>query len=262
MYSKVQQLYYDRNPINDVSASLHYYKAEEFQSPTRSTVPLLALLKDGNEILKSLLVKLQMNTNCDLHLEYTVHPPKGSGRPSQTDLMVRWQADTLAIEAKWTEPRYETIGEWARQGDTPENHSKVLRGWLGLLQPHAARILQVEDFTDAVYQVVHRAASACHKSERPRLAYLHFKPDPSGQGATSAQYQSDLEHLHNLLGNPTNFSFHLIEIEIRPTAAFEQIKNLRKGSAETARSVCDALQNGPLFEFIGTHLQAARGASL
>jgi hypothetical protein len=225
-------------------------------------VPLLAVLKDGYEILKSLLVELHMNTNSDLHLEFTVDPLKGRGIASHTDLMVRWQADTLALEAKWTEPRYETVAEWTRRGRTPGNRECVLRGWLDLLQPHAARVLNLDDFSGAVYQMVHRAASACYNAEHPRLAYLHFIPDPSGQGATSAQYQSDLEHLQDLLGNPARFNFHLIEVEIRPTAAFERIKSLPKVSAKTAYTVRAALENGPLFEFTDFRLQAVKGASL
>ncbi len=255
-----QQLYYDKKPISDVSAALQCYPGKEFQSPTRSTVALLSLLKDGKETLKYLLVKLQMNADSDLHLEFTVDPPKGKGIASHTDLMVRCQGDTMAIEAKWTEPRYETVEDRNRRENT-ENRRQVIRGWLDLLQPHTASILHVDDFAGAVYQMVHRAASACYKSERPRLAYLHFTPDPSGKGATSAQYQADLEHLQELLGNPARFSFYLIEVEIRPTAVFEQIKNLRKDSAETARSVCAALQNGPLFEFTGVRPQAVKGVS-
>ncbi len=246
----------------DLSGALLHYPNKEFLSPTRSTVPLLALLKDGDEILKSLLVELDMNTNSDLHLEYTVNPPKGSGFASHTDLMVRWQADTLAIETKWTEPRYETVAEWTRQGMTPGNREQVMRGWLDLLQPHVASVLNPDDFSGAVYQMIHRAASACYNAEQPRLAYLHFIPDPSGQGATSAQYQSDLEHLQVLLGNPTRFSFHLIEVEIRPTVAFERIKSLPRASAETAYTVRAALENGPLFEFTDFRLQAVKGGSL
>ena len=119
----------------------------------------------------------------------------------------------------------------------------------------------MNDFSDAVYQTVHRAASACFNSEQPHLAYLHFIPDPSGLGATSEQYQSDLKHLKDLLGNPKRFSFYLIDVEIKPTAAFEQIRNLPKGTSETASAVLAALENGPLFEFSGFHLRAINEAS-
>ena len=255
MNSTGRQLYYDKDPIKDISEALLLYPKREFYSPTRSTVPLLSLLKDGNRAFDKVLRELKMDVGSDLHLEYTVKSPMGKGKASYTDLMVRETRKTLAIEAKWTEPRYETVAKWRKKGKSPENKERVLKGWLQLIQPHAQRNLDLNDFSDAVYQMVHRAASACFNSEQPRLAYLHFIPDPSGKGATSKQYQSDLEHLRLLLGNPSDFQFYLVDLEIRPTEVFERIKDLPKGSAKTAIAVRNAFDDGALFEFANCHLQ-------
>lgn len=253
-----QQLYYDKKPIKGINESLLLFPEKEFCSPTRSTLPLLSLLKDETRMLNKVLSESHLNIASDLHLEYKVNPPIGKGKASYTDLMVRQQGDTLAIEAKWTEPRYDTIAEWRKKGERPKNKEKVLRGWLDLIQPHTLRVLDINDFSAAVYQMVHRAASACFNSEQPHLAYLHFTPDPSGKGATSEQYQSDLEHLRLLLGNPSNFQFCMVDLEIRPTDAFERIKDLPKGTVETATAVRNAFENGPLFDFIDLHLQVIR----
>jgi len=255
---KPQHLYFDKEPVTDLSDALLCYPAKEFRSPTRSTVPLLAMLKDGREIMNSVLAETYMNADSVLHLEFTVPPQKGRGIPSHTDLMVKYKEYALAVEAKWTEPRYETVAEWRKEGTNPDNRRLVMEEWLCLLQPHAERKLELDDFNDTVYQMVHRAGSACYKVEMPRLAYLHFTPDRSGKGATSEQYQSDLKHLKAVLGNPPKFSFYLIEVEIKSNVAFERIRNLPKGLAETSRTVCDALQNGPLFEF---HLQDIKRVS-
>jgi len=201
---------------------------------------------------------MNMDISSDLHLEFTVNPPKGRGIASHTDLMAISSSGTLAIEAKWTEPRYETVGEWIKSG----NRELVLRGWLDLLQPHSQRLLKPIDFSGTVYQMVHRAASACYGSEDPNLAYLHFIPDPSGQGAISVQYESDLQYLYNLLGNPTKFGFYLIEVEIKPTTEYDRIKSLPKASSETAYTIRAALENGPLFEFKDFNLHAIKGGSL
>ena len=258
MILKKQHLYFDKTPIDDVPAALSMYSEKEFMSPTRSTIPLLSLLKDGDEILGSIFSEMNMEIASDLHLEFTVDPPKGCGIASHTDLMVISSLGTLAIEAKWTEPRYETVEEWIKPG----NRELVLRGWLDLLQLQSNRLLKPEDFSGMVYQMVHRAASACYKSEYPQLAYLHFVPDLSERGATSAQYQSDLEHLFNLLGKPDKFNFYLIEVEIKPTLSFEIIKSLPKASSETANTVRAALENGPLFEFKDFSLHTIKGGSL
>jgi hypothetical protein len=251
-----RKLYFDKTPIKSIVESLLLYPEEEFCSPTRSTVPLLSLLKDGNRILNTIIDELHLNNDCDLHLEFKVYPTRGIGAASQTDLMLRGRGETLAMEAKWTEPRYDTVAVWSDTGKSPNNKEKVLRGWFDLIQPHTSRILDIHDFSAAVYQMVHRAASAYFTSEHPRLAYLHFIPDPSGMGATSEQYQSDLEDLKDLIGNPKSFSFYLIDVEIKPTSAFEQIMNLPKASFDTAKLVRTALSDTTLYEFTDVHLQA------
>lgn len=253
-----QQLYYDKKPIKNVNESLPFFPEKEFCSPYRSTVPLLSLIKDGNKLLSKILSDIGLNFIRDYHLEFKINPPRGGGRASQTDLMIRGPGESLAIEAKWTEPRYDTVAEWRKKGERPKNKGIVLRGWLDLIQPHTQRILDVDHFSDAVYQTVHRAASACFNSEQPHLTYLHFIPDPSGKGATSKQYQSDLEHLRLLLGYPSTFQFYLVNLEIRPTKIFERIKDLPKDTVDTAIAVRNAFEHGPLFDFIDLHLQAIK----
>lgn len=255
MNSAGQRLYFDKDPIKDISDALSLYPKREFYSPTRSTVPLLSLLKDANRVFEKVLHELKMNVYSDLHLEYTVKSPMGKGKASHTDLMVRETRRTLAIEAKWTEPRHETVAKWGKRGKSPENKERVLKGWLQLIQPHASRKLDLDDFSGIIYQMVHRAASACYESEKPNLAYLHFVPDPSGKGATATQYESDLELLRELMGKPNEFGIYLIEVNIKQTPAFEKIKDLPKSTAETATVVRNAFENGPLFDFSDLHLQ-------
>ena len=68
---------------------------------------------------------------------------------------------------------------------------KTVEGWLRYLQPFASRALQVDDFADAVYQTVHRAASACAvatgKQLQPELVYLHFHPSPLGSTSSRSR---------------------------------------------------------------------------
>jgi hypothetical protein len=157
---------------------------------------------------------------------------------------------SLAIEAKWTEPRYETVDKWLTKGSNPHNRRDVLTGWLSLLQKHAIHELRVEDFSDAVYQMVHRAASACATGKMPRLAYLVFTPSPDKKTAAISKLLNDLTHLWNLLGNPERFPFYLVEVPLLPTPAFEKIAPLPKGHKETAPPVKAALSGSDrLFKF-------------
>ena len=243
-------LHYDRTLYSTIAAVIPMYGGSEFQSPTRSTVPLLSWLKHEQPMLSSLLRDFGMPADCNLHLEYEVKPQKGRGMASHTDLMVISGECSLAIEAKWTEPRYKTVSNWLGQGTNPQNRYAVLTGWLGLLQKHAQRTPNVGDFSDAVYQMVHRAASACAAGGNTKLAYLVFKPSPDPRTADMHVIRDDLTHLWNLLGNPKGFSFYLVEVQLSPTAAFDAIASLPKGNEATAQQVSAALLGSDrLFSF-------------
>ncbi|MBM3860568.1 MAG: hypothetical protein FJ395_13080 [Verrucomicrobia bacterium] len=243
-------LFFNETAIGTVDDALRHYGADEFESPTRSTVPLLSWLKHEEQMVAALLRDLGMPADSNLHLEYQVKPPKGTGKASHTDLMAITDGGSLAVEAKWTEPRYKTVSEWLVEGENIQNRRDVLTGWLGLLQRHVQHPLRLEDFTAAVYQMVHRAASASAAGRNPQVAYLVFKPSPDPKTASIEQIQADLEHLRGLLGNPRTLPFHLIEVTLLPTVAFNAIEPLPKKSSATAEKVRSALlASTPLFHF-------------
>jgi hypothetical protein len=105
------------------------------------------------------------------------------------------------------------------------------------------------NFSDAVYQLVHRAASACARCDRPKLAYLRFTPCPDGVPQGHEDYHADLAHLHALLGRPSRFSFYSIEVPLTPTPAFQSLRRESKASVRMARGVCESLLEERLFQF-------------
>jgi hypothetical protein len=252
-------VHYDKEIINDIGEAVTMYGGKEFQSPTRSTVPLLSLLKHEQPMVNSLLREMGVLADCNLHLEYTVAPQQGVGVASHTDVMVISGESSLAVEAKWTEPRYDPVREWLEKGPNPLNRRDVLTGWLELLQKHSQRPLNIGDFSDIVYQMVHRAASACKAGGNPQLAYLVFKPSADPRTADMQTIYNDLTHLWNLLGNPKKFSFYLVEVHLSPTAAFDAIASLPKGNEATNEAVRDALCNEPLFNFSEYELRTVNG---
>jgi len=252
------QFYFDCHPVKDFADLVSRYGGKEFKSPMRSTVPLLSLVRDGWPLIQELLTSCHLPVEFNLHFEYRVDSPLGVGIPSHTDVMVRSGDAQLALECKWTEPRYETVNTWMLKPPDPDKHGELmdpdnrrkrLAGWLRLLQPHASCDLDIEAFSETVYQMVHRAASACMETQRPQLAYVLFTPLPGGKSVHTKQYESDLKHLHQALGHPPGFPFHLIEVQIATTKAFHLIQNLPKASSQTAKTVQDALRKGGLFKF-------------
>lgn len=245
----ISDCYCDREPATSFCQIMDHFSAKEFRSPARSTIPLLVLLKDDSSVFPEIFEAVGIYHNPKIHLEYTVPPQDGKGIASHTDAMVIAGEGALAIEAKWTEPRYKTVGEWLKIGSNSINRQAIMNGWLGLLQNHAHRTLTIENTSSAVYQMVHRAASACAAGPKPKLLYLQFTPLPNGTPADCRHLREDLHNLHSLLGSPEDFPFYLVELEVKPTAAYEVIASLSKGSAETAEKVVSALNGEPLFEF-------------
>ena len=241
-------------PMADFGKLCERMAGKPLQSPYRSTVPLLSLVEHSRPSWRALLTRLGALPDSTIYFEYRVPSPKPKGNPSQTDVLIMSESKVWVIEAEWTEPRYETV---ARRIRKPEEDGadprKTVKGWLRYLQPYASRALHVDDFADAVYQTVHRAASACavatEKQLKPGLVYLHFLPSPLGSTATTDQYVSDLRHLRSLLGPGSELGITVVEMSLEPTVAFREIQGLDKRQRASADKVSAALCHGPLFEY-------------
>jgi hypothetical protein len=242
-------LHFDRTPVADFPALLQGYGASDLASPSRSTVPLLSLLRHRGLLWQQVLEELGMDAKYAVHLEYTVKPPLGAGRASHTDAMLIAGGRSCAVEAKWTEPPYATVHKWLGPDGGSENRKRVLEGWLSLLRAHAGRDLSVDDVRHLSYQMVHRAATACAAGDRPGLAYLIFSPAPDGSGVETGPVLRGLKALADVLGRPAGFPLRMLVVEVLPTAAFESIRPLRKGETATSEAVRAALLGPPLFGF-------------
>ena len=243
-------LFYDVRPIETIDEALSYYNTNDCSSSSRFVVPLLSWLKHEPEMVQRVLHDLKLPAENELHLDYIVAPPGGYGTPSQSDLMVIAGKSSLAMEVKWTEPRFETVGKWLAKGSKPKSRNHLLAGWIGLLQKHAARQLFPSDFSDAVYQMVHVAAAACATGSAPRMAYLVFK-NPDEETDYIKEIKEDMMHLRTVLQNPESFPFYLIEVSLSPAYAYNALVSLERGTAGTTCAVVNALRGEEcLFDFI------------
>jgi len=258
---------FDTEALPDFTALCGKFASNSFQSPYRSTVPLLSLVEHSRKDWNALLESWGAPTDATVHVEYCVPSANSGGNPSQTDALLISDSAVWAVEAKWTEPRYATVAKRLTQQpryDTVEERlsrrdadlagaKEAVNGWLAHLNQFARQPLQLKDVSNVVYQVLHRAASACAvataRGYQPHLIYLHFHPSPSKDSATTTQYKSDLGDLHSLLGSPANLEFAVVEMPLQATPAFELIKDLDKRSRATSAKVAEALRLGPLFNF-------------
>jgi len=85
------------------------------------------------------------------------------------------------------------------------------------------------NFRPAIYQMVHRAASAA-TANMPHLAYFLFKPSPDDRTAGPEDIFDKLADLWDRLGKPATFPFHVVEIEAKPLDAYEPLRLLAKGA--------------------------------
>jgi hypothetical protein len=257
-------LSFKRTPVPSFEKLILSYDATELESAFRSTIPLLCFVRDGEQMLEEVLARCGMTGPLQLHFEFTIKPPKGRGKASHTDLLVESQARSFAIEAKWTEPMYNLVSAWLlKQNRASNNYDHQERnsereggGWRTLIRSRAGRDLVAKDFAECMYQMVHRAASACHdEAKQPQLAYFKFSPSPDPNAAAHNEYQYALATLHKILGNPADFPVFLVDIQMSPTRAFHAIEKLPQGERATSALARDALAQSKLFDFLGYRIE-------
>lgn len=241
------QWFFNKTPIDHVVLSFDRYPAKDFDKATRSTVPLLSWLFRDSASVEAVFDQLHLSGNPELHLEYTARPAGVKGRSSQTDAMVIDGTRATAIEAKWTESEYDTVGKWLCKGSNPENRKAVLKGWLKMIQPYSLTALTPKLVAECTNQMIHRAASACMAGESPQLAYVVFTPRPASKSSAAPKARKKLELLWGVLGQPNTFPFYLIEVPITPTDAFHRVQQLPQGPRRTTAIKAGIVADTPLF---------------
>ena len=198
----MNEIKYKDTLVKDKSELISKYGKGEFDSPFRSTIPLIELVFE-EKLLKELL---GYGSNAKFVFEHETHVKKGKGFPSCTDLVISDDGKSCFIEAKRTEPQYETVKEWL---GTSTNRKDVLNGWLEYINERCKKNIQIQDVNDIVYQMVHRFASACKGETKTELVYILFKPDEKDG------YVQNLQKLRNLVEAKEIVPIRLIVFDIK-----------------------------------------------
>jgi hypothetical protein len=169
---------------------------EAVSKPTRSSVPLLRYWARPESRLADFLAGLGMPVSLSARLAFEFATPvrAGRGKSSFTDLMILMEGQSIAVEAKYTEPPYPLVKQWLGQNPS-ENRMAVLSGWLGSISEIAGKTISIEDVRHVTYQLIHRTASACCAPGPLRvLVYQVFGRD------SPAHYTAELRALAKILG--------------------------------------------------------------
>jgi hypothetical protein len=237
---------YKGRDIEDFEDLLGQYPEAELRSPFRSTVPLLAYWQNpkiGLERLGKILGE-SFSEPVELLFEHQVPVKEGRGKASHTDLMIRTRTQTVAIEAKYTEPGYETVSTW-RNKSTGDNRDKVLRGWLAIINETMHSLLTMENTEDCTYQLIHRTASACEGSAAVRIvAYQCFDCDSRKRN----EYIAQIRGLKRLIGRQTRLRFVFLECKLHRTPRYENLlQQWRKKHKDLEPAVREGLRRGNLL---------------
>ena len=238
---------YAGKPVHSFNKLLELYKPNEFSSPMRSTVPLLAYWRLPEYRIQELTNELgfTVGDSISLDFEHEVPVARGRGKPSCTDLKLKSSDIAMCIEAKFQEPRYEDVTSWLGPGSF--NRREVLQGWLGLLNGYSKRNIGVNDILNLPYQLIHRAASAYseHGIKNRWLIYQLFNLDSK----KTSMYLKDLRELATLLGRNSDLQICLIESCISPTPNWTKLKRRwENGERNLSKEVLNGLGVGNLLE--------------
>ena len=234
-------IYFKDKKLDSVDELYAEYSKAEFKSPFRSTIPLILLFK------KSYLQKLEVfsfneKDKIKYTFEYKVPVRKGKGKDSYTDLMIITENSSIAIEAKSTEPKYETVGKWLGNSD---NKKLVLDWWLQLIEFKTGVKVEQKKIKDLPYQLIHRTASACYlKKKQTSVIYLGFDiPDNMIN-----YYTYCLNKISKILSNKIDFYF--ITYNIQKYEEQQRLENLWKsGERNLSSEIINCFKSNDLMDF-------------
>jgi hypothetical protein len=198
-------IYFKTRKLDSINDLYTVFNKKEFKSPFRSTIPLISLFKQ-NQNLHLNIDELKNVPVVKYIFEHETKVQKGRGLPSCTDLMVEYENHCLVIESKRTEPSYETVEKWLK--NIP-NRYLVLEGWIEILNSNLELNIQVVDVLNLPYQLVHRVASAFFSGKKPLVLYIGFDLDSKKE-----QYYFDsLTKFSNILEQKVDLYFNCYSIE-------------------------------------------------
>jgi uncharacterized protein DUF6946 len=215
-------------------------------SPRRSTVPLVDYWRSPEQRLPELWERLRVRQpgDTEMHFEYKVPVQRGRGKSSFTDLMICAGDVAVAIEAKFTEPRYESVATWL--GGTPTtNRVNVLEGWLCAIEAAAQASIPRDAVGDLPYQLIHRTASVCCVGRRKRIVvYQVFGDSPADY------YAEDLRRFAAAIAAPDRMAFVVLGCACRSTDKYARLeRRWDAGERDLGDDVSKALLAGALLSF-------------
>jgi hypothetical protein len=184
--------------------------SEHFSKLTCSIIPTINYWKNpANRITNTFF-----NNDFNICFEYPVKSIKGE-KSSFTDVMLISSKTNVAIESKWRENTgFYCIDHKAKQKNEVQSH------WIKMISNYIGKDLNLEDFKNIEYQLLHRVASACSlRNEKCIVVYQIFY-----ERRLKKNFRKEIEKLKSLLGTE-KIQFYLNPIEIQANKNYEALEN-------------------------------------
>ena len=236
-------IYYKKQQLVSIDEIYRRFNKSEFKSPYRSTIPLLALFKN-NQLPNIKIVDINQSEDISCIFEYETPIISGRGRASSTDLIISYSNYCIAIEAKRTEPPYETVGKWLGRINT-SNRKQILEGWLKIIEEYTGVKVLFEETVDLPYQLIHRVASACSlNKEHTELIYIGF----SLNDKKINYYLDSLRKISTILENKLDLYLYCYNI-FKSKEQISLEERWDNGERDLSEGVIDGLINNNLMTF-------------
>jgi hypothetical protein len=207
-------LFLDTVPYGSFEELIAHLPDDAVASPRRSTIPLIAYWRRADALAT---LGLAPSGRVELRFEHPTPVRRGKGKASYTDLMIISDAIAVAIEAKFTEPRYETVDEWLGRAPS-DNRLEVLDGWLALINEATGGQCTRESVSNLPYQIVHRTASVCAVDRPQRAIWYQLFKEPA-----PAFYERDLQSLLGQLPGTSTLQGRVLTCPATPYPEYQQL---------------------------------------
>lgn len=228
--------YYFGDPLRkDIYQIIELSDSKHFSRLTCSLLPTVEYWKNHNKITKELITE-----NFDICFEYPVSSIKNA-TSSYTDVMLISKNICVAIESKWTENKGVACNKHkAIRKDDVQKH------WINIINEYLGTTLELKDFGEIEYQLLHRVASACSlNKERCVIVYQIFY-----ENQLKNTFEKEIIKFLKIT-NSKKIDFYTCSVKIDFTESYQELKEevTNKSREEKVQLIKDKISKNILFRF-------------
>jgi len=209
---------------------------EHFSKLTCSIIPTIDYWKNlNNRVLTDIAVN-----DYNICFEYPVKSIL-KAKSSYTDIMLISDNLNIAIESKWNEK----IGNYCKNHKAKQK-DQVQQHWIDIISKYIKKDLDLEQFQNIEYQLLHRVASACSlKKDNCIVVYQIFYDNK-----LSESFKKEIQKIISILDSP-KIKFYVNSLKIEYKNTYINLQKEIQGTDKKERiiKIKNAIKKHFLFDF-------------